>query len=71
MGPHPSHSTPATALVDAATGEPSPYVLVRDRLEALIARPVFYQIVDLADTQDGQLGIWSCGCYFTLGSSRD
>jgi hypothetical protein len=27
--------------IDAASGEPSPYVHVRARLEALIARPVF------------------------------
>ncbi|MDH3713067.1 MAG: DUF1285 domain-containing protein [Gammaproteobacteria bacterium] len=62
---------PLRVDIDAASGEPSPYVLVRDRLEALIARPVFYQIVDLADTRNEQLGIWSGGCYFTLGSIRD
>ena len=55
----------------ALSGEPSPYVLVRDRLEALIARPVFYQMADLALTQDDHLGIWSGGCYFTLGDLRD
>jgi hypothetical protein len=62
---------PLRVDVDTASGEPSPYVLVRDRLEALIARPVFYQIVDLADAHDEELGIWSGGCYFTLGSMRD
>jgi len=62
---------PLRVTVDPASGEPSPYVLVRDRLEALIARPVFYQMADLADTQDGQLGLWSSGRYFTLGSIVD
>ncbi len=33
------------------TGEPSPYIVVRDRLEALIARPVYYELVALAETR--------------------
>lgn len=56
----------------AETGEPAPYILVREGLEALITRPVFYELVDLADEQsDGDetdLGIWSGGTYFALGS---
>src|SRR5277367_1993669 len=31
----------------AASGEPAPYILVRDNLEARIARPVFYDLVEL------------------------
>ena len=31
----------------AANGEPAPYILVRDGLEARIARPVFYELVEL------------------------
>jgi hypothetical protein len=58
---------------DAETGEPSPYVLVRDRLEALIARPVFYQLVELGveDMVDGDrhYGVWSEGCFFPLGKT--
>lgn len=54
------------------TGEPSPYILVRDRLEALIVRPVFYELAELAETekQDGKdiLGIWSEGTFFALGA---
>jgi hypothetical protein len=53
------------------TGEPSPYVTVRDRLDALIARPVFYDLVELGEEAiiDGrrELGIWSGGRFFTLG----
>ncbi|MFQ5959211.1 MAG: DUF1285 domain-containing protein [Alphaproteobacteria bacterium] len=56
---------------DAESGEPTPYVLVRDRLEALIARAVFYQLVELgvADEVDGDrlYGVWSGGCFFPLG----
>lgn len=58
----------------AGTGEPSPYVLVRDRLEALIARPVFYQLVELGveEVIDGDrlYGVWSEGCFFQLGKTQ-
>lgn len=50
--------------------EPSPYVLVRPGLEALIARPVFYQLVERAvpDPADpAALGLWSGGRFFRLG----
>ncbi|MEK9971014.1 MAG: DUF1285 domain-containing protein [Ferrovibrio sp.] len=62
---------PLRVDVNAATGEPSPYVLVRDRLEALIARPVYYQLVEMAEERivDGRavLGIQSAGRFFVLG----
>ncbi|MEX2647902.1 MAG: DUF1285 domain-containing protein [Alphaproteobacteria bacterium] len=54
-----------------ATGEPAPYVLVRDGLEALIARPAYYRLVDLGveEERDGRrvFGVWSDGCFFCLG----
>lgn len=63
---------PIRVEVDPATGEPSPYVLVRDRLEALIARPVFYQLVDAGvERQSGGgtcLGVWSKGIFFEIGA---
>jgi hypothetical protein len=54
------------------SGEPPvevPYVLVRDRLEARLARSVFYELVDMAEpTGDGTgLAIWSSGVEFPLG----
>lgn len=53
-------------------GEPRPYILVREGLEALILRPVFYQLVDLAveRTEAGEtmLGVWSGGAFFALGA---
>ncbi|MGH7000364.1 MAG: DUF1285 domain-containing protein [Stellaceae bacterium] len=39
---HPLHIT-----ADRMTHAPVPYILVRDGLEARIARPVFYQLVEL------------------------
>jgi len=56
---------------DAVTGEPKPYLFVRDRLEALISRNVFYQLVELAEQRvmDGKtvLGVNSGGEFFSLG----
>jgi len=58
---------------DARTGEPAPYVTVRPGLEALIARSVFYQLVDLADQcpESHILGVWSAGIWFPLGSAGE
>jgi hypothetical protein len=57
--------------VDASTGEPRPYLHVRRGLEALIARPVFYELVEMADerqTPSGPtLGLASGGAWFPLG----
>lgn len=57
--------------IDPQTQEPSPYVLVRANLEALIHRNVFYQLVELAvpcevDGQDW-LGVWSNGVCYPIG----
>jgi hypothetical protein len=57
--------------MDAATGEPRPYLHVRRGLEALIVRAVFYELVELArerQTPDGpQLGVTSDGAWFPVG----
>ena len=51
--------------------EPAPYILVRDRLEARIARAVFYELVELAEErqtpQGTELGVWSGQTFFPLG----
>lgn len=61
---------PIRVVRDPETGEPSPYVLVRDRLEALIDRKSFYRLVDLGDTceSEGQdwFGVWSGGTFFPI-----
>jgi hypothetical protein len=53
--------------------EPQPYVHVRGALEARLARPVFYELVAMAEErrdEHGQreLGVRSSGHYFALGS---
>jgi hypothetical protein len=47
-----------------------PYIRLREGIEALIARPVYYALVELADEQlisgRPQPGVWSCGTFFPL-----
>jgi hypothetical protein len=56
---------------DPATGEPRPYLHVRRGLEALIARPVFYELVEMAverSTDEGRaLCVSSHGVWFSVG----
>jgi hypothetical protein len=49
------------------SGGPRPYVHVRRGLEALIARPVFYELVELAEARGEELGLESHGVWFPLG----
>jgi uncharacterized protein len=49
---------------DADTQEPSPYVMVRAGLEALIDRKSFYRLVDLGVHHEGWFGLWSSGQFF-------
>lgn len=59
---------PIRVEVDPVTAEPAPYVLVRDRLEARIHRPVFYELVERGVQEGGRFGVWSDGVFFALGS---
>ncbi|MDR0210676.1 MAG: DUF1285 domain-containing protein [Pseudomonas putida] len=62
---------PLRVEIDPRTQEPSPYVLMRSNLEALIHRNVFYQLVELAVPReiDGHtwLGVWSGGEFYPIG----
>jgi len=62
---------PLRVAVDPRTGEPRPYVHVRRGLEALITRPVFYELVEMAETRDSTdgpvLGVMSNGSWFPVG----
>jgi uncharacterized protein len=55
----------------AADGQPAPYILVRDGIEARLTRPVFYELVDLGveELVEGAVvfGVWSGGAFFRLG----
>ena len=57
-----------------ATPELRPYVTVREALEALVARPVFYELAEQSVAgEDGRFGVWSDGVFFPLeaGANAD
>ena len=59
----------------AADGTPAPYIVVRPGLEARLARPVFYELVELGGEEriagELQFGVWSGGMFFRLGDIGD
>jgi hypothetical protein len=57
---------PLRVVRDPVTGEPSPYVLVRRNLEALIDRKSFYRLVEMGEVRDGWFGIESGGVFFPV-----
>ncbi len=61
---------PIRVVRDPLTGEPSPYVLIRRNLEALIDRKSFYRLVELGQTEKVQgedwFGVRSGGEFFPI-----
>ncbi len=57
---------PIRVVRDAVTGEPSPYILIRRNLEALIDRKSFYRLVEMGELRDGWFGVASCGVFFPI-----
>ena len=66
---------PLRIETDPATQTPRPYVLVRKKLEARLARPVFYALVEMGTEErvgaEAQFGVWSKGTFFPLGRLTD
>lgn len=66
---------PIRVTRNEATSEPSPYVMVRGGMEALIDRKSFYRLVDLGvhAERDGEswFGVWSSRVFFPLIRSAD
>jgi hypothetical protein len=62
---------PLRVVTDPDTAEPSPYLLVRNGLEARLNRPVFYELVEIGREErvgDATLfAVWSKGRFFPLG----
>ena len=70
-------SHPLRFVVEPGSGGLKPYVLVRGRLEALVSRAVYYDLVELAVGGEGgdacepvrgiwARGIWSGGAFFAF-----
>ena len=51
--------------IEQRAGGLHPYLRVRGRLDALIARPVYYELAELA-LAEGGTGLWSDGAHFAL-----
>ena len=62
---------PIRVTHDPETEEPAPYILIRDNLDALISRSVFYELAEMAEEREVNgvpvLGVWSAGEFFALG----
>jgi hypothetical protein len=70
---------PIRIEINPTTRQPSPYIMVRDRLEARLTRSVFYQMVDLGIemtieskkgahiTNEQVFGVWSSEQFFQIG----
>ena len=66
---------PLRFRIDPETGEPAPYILVRDGLEALMVRAVYYQLVELGVEQtvggERNFGVWSDGVFFPMAKIEE
>lgn len=65
---------PIRVETDPESGEPEPFILIRGRLEALINRPAFYELVESADIREDKNGkslfVRSKGVEFKLGQAE-
>jgi hypothetical protein len=61
---------PLRFVAEQGSGGLKPYLLIRGRLEALVTRALYYDLVELAVAgQDGKLGLWSGGAFFPLSAT--
>ncbi len=56
---------------EAATDGLKPYVLVRARLEALVTRALFYDLVESGSIEDGWYGVWSSGIFWPMARADE
>ncbi len=70
-----NRANPLRVVVDPASGEPSPYIEVREGLEAKLSRPVFYQLVEMVQESEHEgrkvLGVWSSGVFFPVSTEQE
>ena len=60
---------PLRFVVEASSDGLKPYLLVRGRLEALVTRAVYYDLVELAVTEGKRFGVWSGGQFFAMAGA--
>lgn len=58
---------PLRFVLESSSGGLKPYLLVRGRLEALVTRALYYDLVELAVTDEQRgFGLWSDGAFFPM-----
>lgn len=61
---------PIRVQLDAQSGEPRPYIMVRDGMEGLISRPVYYRLAELVEEREEQgnmvIGVSSMSSFFPV-----
>jgi len=62
---------PLTINTNSKTNTPEPLIRVRGRLDALLSRPVYYQLVEWAEEKNQQLGVFSDDSFFILGGKGE
>ncbi|WP_424946905.1 DUF1285 domain-containing protein [Candidatus Spongiihabitans sp.] len=66
------HLHPLSVITNAQSGEPAPYITVRNDLKAKITRSVFYQLAELLQPDPNQcdaanaVGVFSAGEFFSF-----
>jgi hypothetical protein len=60
----PAH--PMRFKIEAGSQGLKPYLIVRGRLEALVTRALYYDLVELAVDEGRGLGLWSGGAFFVM-----
>jgi hypothetical protein len=60
------HEHPLRFAVEPGSEGLKPYIRVRGRLEALVTRALYYDLVELAVDDGNGLGLWSGGAFFAM-----
>ena len=66
-----SETNPLRVAINPKTREPRPYILVRVRLEALLLRAPFYELVEYGVAKGNKFGIYSSGTFFEVDSLNE
>ena len=57
---------PLRFALESVSGGLKPYLRVRGRLEALLTRAIYYDLVERAEINGDQFGVWSGGSFFPM-----
>ena len=64
---------PLRVAIEPESGEPRPYIMVRDGMEARVARSAYYHLIEEGqwEQQEGEerFGVWSSNQFFALAPS--